>query len=142
MNRAAGIGILVAAVTAAVVAAVIGAIVVLGSPAQQRQRHLDERRVRDLSSISATINLYASTHGALPPDLAALEKEPGPRHAPNDPDTGMPYEYSVLTDESYQLCATFAMPSPETDGPYMERDGWTHAAGRQCFERKQKAGKN
>jgi type II secretory pathway pseudopilin PulG len=142
MNRAAGIRILVAAVTAAVVAAVIGAIVVLGSPAQQRQRHLDERRVRDLSSISATINLYASTHGALPPDLAALGKEPGPRHAPNDPDTGAPYDYSVLTDESYRLCATFALPSPETDAPYMERDGWTHAAGRQCFERKQKAGKN
>lgn len=142
MNRAAGVRILIGVVTAAVIAAVIAAIIVLGSPAQQRQRHLDERRVRDLSSISASINLYASTHGALPPDLAALGKEPGPRRAPNDPDAGTPYEYSVLTDESYRLCATFASPSPETNAPYMERDGWTHAAGRQCFERKQKIGKN
>jgi hypothetical protein len=142
MNRAAGVKFLVAAVTAFVVAALIAAIVVLGSPALQRQRHLDERRVRDLSSISANINFYASTHNALPPDLATLGKEPGPRRAPNDPDTGAPYEYSVLTAESYQLCAVFALPSPETDAPYMERDGWTHAAGRQCFERTHKITKN
>lgn len=142
MNRAGGVKLLVSAVTAAVVAAVIAAVVVLGSPAHQRQRHLDERRVRDLSSVTATINLYASTHGALPPDLAALGREPGPRHAPNDPDSGAPYEYSVHGSESYQLCATFALPSPETDASHMERDGWTHAAGRQCFERKQKIDKN
>jgi len=114
----------------------------LGSPEQQRQRHLDERRVRDLSNISASINFYAGTHSALPLDLAALGKEPGPHRASNDPDTGAPYEYSVLSAESYQLCATFALPSPETNAPYMEHENWTHAAGRQCFERKQKIAKN
>ena len=146
MNRVTGVGILVSAVTGSVVAAVIAAIVVLGSPMEQRQRRLDERRVHDLTTIVNTISLYASTHEALPSELSVLGKQPGPRRAPMDPDTGAPYEYSVLGAESYQLCAVFTMPSPDASAApissYAEREGWTHGAGRQCFERKQKIGKN
>jgi hypothetical protein len=91
-----------------------------------------------------TIGLYASTHEALPPDLSVLGKEPGPRRAPKDPDTGAPYEYAVLNTESYRLCAVFVTASPDANAapPYTEREGWTHSTGRQCFERKQKIGKN
>lgn len=142
MNRTTGVRTLVAGITAAVIAAIIAAIVVLGSPAQQRQRRLDERRVRDLSTIVNAIRLYAGTHEVLPPDLSVLNKQPGLPRAPSDPDTGMPYEYSVLNADSYQLCATFAMPTQDASPPYPETDGWTHSAGRQCFERKQKVGRN
>jgi hypothetical protein len=141
MNRSTGIRILVAGITAAVIAAIVAAMLVLGPPALQRQRRLDEHRVRDLVAITTSISLYAGTHGALPPNLSALGKEPGPPRAPNDPDTGAPYEYSTLGAESYRLCATFALPSPQTDAPYFGREDWTHDAGRQCFERKQKIGK-
>jgi type II secretory pathway pseudopilin PulG len=135
---------LVTGVSIAVVAAVVAAIVVMGSPTQQRQRRLDEHRVQDLSTIVNSIGMYASTHEALPPDLSMLGKQPGPRRAPTDPDTGAPYEYTVLGTDSYQLCAVFVTPSPDanTAPPYLEREGWAHGAGRQCFERKQKIGKN
>lgn len=141
MNRTTGVRILVAGVTTAVIAAIVAAIVVLGSPAQQRQRRLDERRVRDLSTIVNAIRLYAATHQALPPDLSALNKQPGLPRAPSDPDTGAPYDYSVLNADSYQLCATFAMPTPDNSQPYVATDGWTHDVGQQCFERKQKVGR-
>jgi type II secretory pathway pseudopilin PulG len=144
MTRITGVRILVTGVSLAVLAAVVAAIIVMGSPTQQRQRRLDERRVQDLSTIATTIGIYASAHEALPPDLSVLGKEPGPRRAPKDPETGAPYEYIVLGTESYQLCAVFVTPSADADTarPYQERDGWTHGAGRQCFERKQKIGKN
>ena len=139
MSGATGPRILIAGVTAAVVAAVVAAIVVLGSPAEQRQRRLDERRVRDLSTIVNSIRVYASAHEDLPPDLAALGKEPGPRQAPTDPDTGAAYEYALIGKEAYRLCAVFTGPSDATPA-YAEREGWAHGAGRQCFERKQKIG--
>ncbi len=146
MNRATGVRILLTSVIASVAAAVVAAIFVLGSPAQQRQRRLDERRVRDLSTIANSIAMYASTHDALPADLSVLGNEPGPRRAPTDPDTGAPYEYAVLGAESYRLCAVFADPS--ADGrvqpfiPFAEREGWAHSAGKQCFDRKQKIRKS
>jgi type II secretory pathway pseudopilin PulG len=146
MNRVTGVRLLITGVCVAVVTAVVTAIVVLGSPTQQRQRRLDEHRVHDLSTIVNTISLYANTHDALPPELSALGKEPGPRRAPTDPGTGAAYEYAVLGTESYQLCAVFTLPSADTAAtrlsPDLETEGWTHAPGRQCFERKQKIGKN
>jgi len=140
MSSVTGPRILMAGVTAAVVAAVVAAVFVLGSPAEQRQRRLDERRVRDLSTIENSIRAYASTHPDLPSDLAALGREPGPRRAPTDPETGAAYEYSLTGKEAYRLCAVFAGPSAEAASAYAEREGWTHGAGRQCFERKQKIG--
>jgi type II secretory pathway pseudopilin PulG len=144
MNRAIGIRILVFAISIAVFAAIVAAIVVMGPPSQQRQRRLDERRVQDLSTIVNTISKYTSTHEALPADLSVLGKQPGPRRAPTDPETGAPYEYIVLNAESYQLCAVFATPSADENAaaPYLQREGWTHGTGRQCFERNQKIGKN
>ena len=141
MNCAIGVRILLIGVTAVVVAAVIAAIVVLGTPAQQRQRRLDERRVRDLSTIENSIGIYTNMHGALPSDLALLGKEPGSRSAPSDPDTGAAYEYTVIDTESYRLCAVFSAPSSKATSTFMDREEWTHGAGKQCFERRQKPAK-
>jgi hypothetical protein len=145
MNRRTGVNLLIAAVSVVVIASVIGSAYVLGSPEHQRQRRLDERRVRDLGTITNTINSYAVTHDALPPDLSVLGSEPGQRRAPVDPDSSAAYEYSVQSAESYQLCAIFALASPDrqetsTYGE-MNREDWTHQAGRQCFKKKQKIGK-
>jgi len=143
MKRATGVRILLVAVTTAVITSIVAAALVLGSPEQQRQRRLDECRVRDLSTIANSINLYVGAHGALPADLSALGKEPGPRRAPSDPGTGSPYEYEVLGSESYRLCAVFTTASADAETtPYPEREGWSHGMGKQCFERKERIQKN
>ena len=145
MNRRTGVNALIATVSVVVVASVIGSAYVLGSPEHQRQRRLDERRVRDLGTITNTISSYAAIHDALPPDLATLGNEPGQRRAPVDPDSGIAYEYFVQGAESYQLCAVFAMASPDRQETStfseMGREDWTHGPGRQCFQRKQKLSK-
>ncbi len=97
-----------------------------GSPALQRARTLDQRRLSDLGAIAGTIHGEALTR---PKESFQL---PGNLSAPAfaglnlaDPATGQPYEYIPGAGSSYQLCARF-----EADGG----DGfWVHAAGRHCF---------
>ncbi len=125
--------------TAVVVAALIAAMFVLGPPSAQRRRKMDEVRVQDLSSLEMTVNGYFKLHGALPAGLDVLAKEPGYRVARQDPDTGKPYEYQILSADSYRLCADFAV-DPSTE-PYNSFGGytdvaWAHGRGHRCFDRK------
>jgi hypothetical protein len=128
------------AATAAVGAAVIAGIVLLGSPATERQRRLDAVRVDDLASIERLVASFASLHKALPHDLDSLTREPGYAVTLNDPDSGAPYEYETLSIDSYRLCATFKTRS-SNDAPrnaYRRplNETWVHGVGRQCFDRR------
>lgn len=143
MSRIIGVQLLVATVSLAMVAAVVAAIVVIGPPSQQRLLRLDAHRVTDLTGIAQAIGLYANRHERLPSELATLTKEPGPRINSVDPEARTPYEYAITGEESYRLCAVFSAASRDTPSvhTYLGEDGWTHDAGRQCFERKEKVGK-
>jgi type II secretory pathway pseudopilin PulG len=136
-NRSAAMKLLAAAVSAVVVASLVGSVFVLGSPAEQRQRRLDEHRLQDLQSIARSIQSYAkSNNNTLPPDLQALEKETGLGRVPTDSDTRMPYEYKTLDAQSYHLCAVFSRPSSDDDRASRYAYEWhrSHAAGKQCFK--------
>jgi hypothetical protein len=136
MSRVGSLRLFVAAVTFVVAATVVAAIIVLGSPAEQRQLHLDERRVADLIGIKHAVTLYVLRQSRLPPDLAAVADQPGTRIHKLDPETGAAYEYSVVGELSYRLCAVFARRSedPRTPAPYFNEGGWEHEAGHQCFD--------
>jgi type II secretory pathway pseudopilin PulG len=146
MNRSTGMKWLVASVTAVVAVSLVAAAFVLGSPAQQRQRRLDERRAQDIANIVNSVRQYARAHDALPPELAALGKEPGlSRSPPLDPQTHIPYEYRTPDTESFELCAVFSLPSPSEGDPYFNQGRsaysntpWIHSAGKQCFKYKRK----
>jgi hypothetical protein len=124
---------LVAGVLAIVVAAaVVAGIVVIGSPAEERARRLDERRIQDLSAIAGMVDLFWTRHSRLPLALDELRREPG-SSTPDDPGSGMPYEYRPLEGMSFEVCARFERESRQ-DG--LTRDGfWSHGAGLQCFRR-------
>jgi hypothetical protein len=124
--------IFVASVVSAVFAAVIGGIVLLGSPAKERTRKLDERRVENLRAITNAVNLYWTRHKSLPPSLDALSREPGVLLKPLDPETGQPYEYKTLGEKNYELCARFALDTAEEQDS-IRKEFWSHGAGRQCF---------
>ncbi len=53
----------------AVLAVVIAGVTLLDSPAQERLRRLDERRVDDLRSISAELDFYWTRQRTLPSSL-------------------------------------------------------------------------
>lgn len=136
MSRISGIRLFAVAVTLVVVATIVAAIVVLGSPADQRRLRLDEQRVADLIGIKNAVAVYVRQQETLPSDLAALTKQPGIRIKQSDPETGASYEYAVVGERSYRLCAVFAAKSEgdRVPPPYFNEAGWAHEAGRQCFE--------
>ena len=121
-----------------VVATIVAGIAVMGPPSVQRDEHLDQRRVRDLSRIVDGVGSYVKRHESLPPDLDTLARQPGWRLSIVDPVDGSPYTYEVIGDRTFRLCAVFATDTAtprDDDGSWME-DQWRHGAGRQCFDRK------
>ena len=136
MTRTSGGVLMVVAITA-VVAAVVAGIAVLGSPAAQRQQKLDSVRVDDLAAIERLTSRFVSLHKALPRDLAALAREPGFAVRTHDPESGVSYDYQILSAESYRLCATFRARSSEPTSFMVQPPGttWAHDSGRQCFTR-------
>ena len=131
----------------------IGAtILVLGSliygysyiepPAEVREINLDEKQVNDLRDIYWEISdTYRSTQ-QLPKTLDELYIN---RKIPSAPDQREPYVYTPLDDKTFELCATFAYPSPQYKKPTKDvqtvntnlflNSNWEHGTGYTCFKR-------
>lgn len=123
--------VVVSVAVAVVVVSVVIGVVLIGSPAEQRVRKMDDRRTQDLVAISRALNLYWTRHKRLAASLEELSREPGVIVSA-DPDTREPYEYRVVGDKKYELCARFQRGSAdEFPGT---NNFWSHGAGRQCFQ--------
>jgi len=121
-------------VAVVVLAAVIGGIILLDSPAQERLRRLDERRVDDLHQLAYGVDIYWTREGHLPASLAELSEEERIVRDLADPATGQPYEYRVLGDKTFELCAVFTRDSGTGGRDIPDRSFWLHGPGRQCFQ--------
>lgn len=121
-----------------------------GSPASERLRKFDQRRIADLQSIQSQIIYHWQKKDALPSSLEALTDTISGYKSPRDPQSGNPYEYTVKEDLVFELCAQFEAegqseatmpvqyrkgpePIPVGKEPYMEN--WNHAVGKTCFTR-------
>jgi hypothetical protein len=112
-----------------VLGAVGAGFYVLGSPGEQRLLRLDERRVEDLNGIRAGVNAHWRTNQRLPESLDDARQGTA---LYRDPVSSDPYEYRVLDERSYELCATFDREfTPEE--PALAVRLWPHPAGRHCF---------
>jgi hypothetical protein len=128
-------GRLLLIVASVVVAVAIGAaFMILGSPADERVRRTDERRVSDLQHIARAADRYWMRHQRLAVSIGELASEDGPELPLRDPETAQPYEYRALGGAAYEVCAGFARAST-TDGGGPVTDFWVHGADRQCFRR-------
>jgi hypothetical protein len=114
-------------------AAVITGVVILGSPAEERAKRLDLRRVSDLQGMQNAVNFYFSERGTLPVSLEELSKQPGVRIG-SDPVTGAAYRYRASGVEQFELCGTFDRASAPR--VLTGVDLWAHSAGEYCFMRK------
>jgi hypothetical protein len=115
-----------------ITAAVVAGLFTLGSPSEERERRLDQRRVRDLAGIKAATDLYWTRHTRVPESLDALTAEPGVRISTRDPESSLAYDYQRVDSLHYEVCASFAAASEEAARD-PERSLWAHGAGRQCF---------
>lgn len=133
--------------SATVLALIIGGFFIVGSPATQRLRRFDEQRVSDLQTIQGQIVNYWTRKESLPPRLDDLNDSISGFIPPVDPESGVSYEYRVLDELSFELCADFKISNlelglyPSADsraypmGYKTTVDNWLHEAGRACFER-------
>lgn len=131
-----------------VTAAVVAGFFIVGSPAEQRLRRFDDRRVSDLQIIQSEITAYWQSKQKLPAKLVDLNDSLRGFAVPADPRTGADYEYEVRGPETFVLCGTFDRPSRggssktverapvSSPGGYRELQYWEHSQGRVCFERK------
>ena len=126
-------GLLVVAASAAVVAGIL----VVGSPAEERTRRLDRRRVEDLAAMASSVDLFWTRHSRLPASLEELRREPGASEPAGDPMTNAPYEYRVSSDRAFELCARFEGDSARD--PVARSGFWSHGAGLHCFRREARA---
>ena len=120
-----------------VVASLAAAFMVMRSPAAEREVTLDQRRVEDLQHLGYAVAAWYQVNDGLPPDLAAVAKQPGSTVPTADPATGTTYEYIPGAGRDYRLCATFATSTADTGadarGPGIHE--WNHPAGYHCFAR-------
>ena len=123
-----------ASLAVAVLAVIIVGICLLDSPAQERLRRLDERRISDLRELSYAIDVYWTRERVLPSSLEELSNEERIVRELVDPETGDTYEYRVLGYNNYELCAVFALDTVIDDRDYLYESLWFHDLGRQCFQ--------
>jgi hypothetical protein len=111
-----------------VLGALGGGFYLIGPPAEERARRLDDRRESDLQRLRLAADLYWTRNRRLPATLDQLAKEAGTNIFSRDPESGEAYEYGVKAADTYELCARFKRES-EARG-----DFWSHGEGRHCFE--------
>lgn len=135
------------AMLAVIGVAVVAGFFAAGSPATSRRAQLDQQRVSDLQSIQWRIVEVWQQTGTLPVSLDALRDDISGFIVPFDPETQHPYEYHIVTDAQFELCATFVTDSmnggakvPRPVEPYgvpydSTFDLWAHGLERTCFTR-------
>ena len=124
---------------------VIGGFFIIGSPAEQRKIRNDEIRVNDLRSVQYNVLEYWQKTETLLVNLEDLNDPLSYYIEEKDPVTGELYEYKVIDELTFELCAEFETEINEQnnylDRPIYEKDligdeNWRHSVGRDCFERR------
>ena len=121
---------------------VIAGFFIIGTPFTQRNRRFDEQRVQNLQMLQGQIINYWTQKGSLPSDITLLNDSISGFVAPNDPSTSKPYEYRVVDQYSFELCAGFVTANDASvlnnTSPIYDafNQNWSHKAERTCFTRK------
>lgn len=126
-----------------VLASIVYSFTHIETPSTVREQKLDAEQVTDLQQLQWRIQDYSMTNGVLPENLDAI----GDGALPQAPEDRPAYRYTV-TEEGFELCATFEQPSTSSEN-YMYQssaminekmmvknpDNWQHGEGEVCFKR-------
>lgn len=126
------------AVTAglAVLITIIVGFIIMGSPTTARNRRFDDTRINNLTSIQWQLTNYWQQKNRLPETLAELNDPISGFETPTDPETNLPYEYTPVSENGFELCATFTTNSNDTTRDIsmpLGKTNWSHGTGHQCF---------
>lgn len=107
------------------------------NPKKQLAIKLDQQRINQFNSIYGYIQNYYKSNAALPQNLEFISTADVTR----DPETQVPFEYEILGQNTFKLCATFSSDSTETSIKgyrdtmpiYNEEVDYTHQKGFDCI---------
>lgn len=143
-------GLVSSAVLAMALVSVVAGFFIIGTPGDIRLMRFDEQKVMDLQNIQYQVVNYYQQKEELPESLAELSDPLSGFVLPVDQQPGATgYRYTVTGPLSFELCAVFNKPTPDTrgQGGYPARDmsypspgmgvdeNWQHEAGDTCFTR-------
>lgn len=124
-----------------VIVTVIWGAFIAGSPVTERSKKFDDRRVDDLRTISEEVFNIVYEGRRPAPNENVLPSKPLPKSLQEvkdnalyempdiiDPQTGEPYEYMIIDDYQFDLCATFSQNRSERYDVQ-----WNHGPGENCF---------
>ena len=132
---------------------IVSGFFIIGTPQQARQYRLDDQKINDLQNIQWQVVNYWQQKQKLPAKLSDLSDPISGITIPTDPQTGEPYEYKATGAMTFDLCATFNLPSRDntsyvkgrvmvvgvpvgSDYAASQNDTWQHEGGKQtCFSR-------
>ena len=121
---------------AVVLGTITWGIVVAGTPGDARAQRLDEQRLGDLQTIVREMRSLcydpdddAQLKRPLPATLDELSQlARSERVRLTDPETGEPYEFTIIDPTTYSVCAEFSTERDSDWGVF-----WNHPPGRHCF---------
>ncbi len=146
-KKSGGMMMFVWGAVAFVIGVVAAGFVIAGSPQSQRLVRFDERRVNDLQLIQGQIVTYWQNNNVLPQNLDQLRNDIYGISIPVDPKTGQVYEYQVVNDLEFKLCANFETSTSSKDSRFykpsampivgypFKNETWDHGKSPTCFER-------
>lgn len=124
-------------------ASIVAGFFIVGTPKDQRNRRFDDERIQNLQMIQSQIIDYWIRKQVLAENLDVLLNDISFYNIPIDPETNEKYEYNILGELSYELCANFSTSNKDTkfENTFVKYDyypldqNWEHEAGRICFTR-------
>ena len=103
--------IIIGVVSLVFLSAIIAGFMVAGTPWDVRAQKFDQTRLSNFSQIRSAIQSYYSKNKSLPSKLSDLPTDYYYSDKIKDPETNKDYDYQVVSNTSYKLCATFSADS-------------------------------
>lgn len=129
------------AMSVIVLASIVFGYFNMEGPKEVREMRIDQRQVQDLSTIQAHIEDYFYTYAKLPSDITTAFNGVAIPVAPTERES---YQYRVVNEGTYSLCALFVTESKSSDvtvsyPTYFDAEGkmvsWEHGSGEWCYTR-------
>ena len=123
-----------------VIAVFSSSLLIVETPTETRNRKIDDAILNNFSEIKEALDTFYNEDSKLPESLDELKEE---YNYLTDEDledlvTKERYEYKIIDDKTFELCATFRSSNKnneETRNDYYKEE-WPHDSGFQCIKQK------
>ncbi|MDA3839810.1 MAG: DUF5671 domain-containing protein [Patescibacteria group bacterium] len=121
-----------------VVVALISAFIFVESPTEARERRIDNEILSRLDNINMGLEQYYLENSGLPETLDEMLQESSfiKSDKIKDPRKNEVFQYEVIEDREYKICANFSLSNEGSDSDYSYaylNERWPHPLGEYCF---------